>query len=133
MSTALRLAVIGAGRHARTLSIPAAQLAEGIQLIALATGHRESAAAAQAQFGLPTYVGHDAVLERDDVEAVPIARPNATHVALTTAALRAGKHVYCETPCIYTPEDVHVVGQAQAESGRVLMYGTHLARGSCCN
>ena len=71
MSTApLRLAVIGAGAHARALLIPALHLTPGLQLVALATGRAESAAAVRAQFGLPTEAGHDALLQRTDVEAV---------------------------------------------------------------
>jgi predicted dehydrogenase len=55
-----------------------------------------------------------------------ISAPTATHADLTVAALRAGKHVYCETPGVTTPEEVERVSRALAESGCVLSYGTHL-------
>jgi predicted dehydrogenase len=122
----LRLAVIGAGKHARALLIPALHLTPGLQLVALATGRAETAAAVQAQFGLPTDAGYEALLQRADIEAVLISSPTSTHADMTVAALRAGKHVYCETPGVTTPEEIARVSRAQAENGRVLTYGTHL-------
>ena len=38
------------------------------------------------------------VLARDDVEAVAIATPVATHYEFARAALEAGKHVFVEKP-----------------------------------
>ena len=38
------------------------------------------------------------VLARDDVEAVAIATPVATHYEFARAALQAGKHVFVEKP-----------------------------------
>jgi predicted dehydrogenase len=122
----VRLAVIGVGRHARMLSIPALEISGAYEIVALSTAHPESAAEVRALFGRPTSVGYAAILARDDVEAVLIAAPNRMHVEIATAALRAGKHVFCETPGVYSPEDVLAVGRAHAESGRVLAYCTHL-------
>src|SRR5438046_1256588 len=53
------------------------------------------------------------LLERKDVQAVFIATPCDLHVEMAIAALRAGKHVYCEKPAGITPESIaqliHVV------------------------
>ena len=46
------------------------------------------------------------LLERADVEAVVIASPCDLHVEMAIAALRAGKHVYCEKPIGITPQSV---------------------------
>src|SRR5437870_1350408 len=40
----------------------------------------------------------EALLARDDVDAVAIATPVATHAPLALVALRAGKHVLVEKP-----------------------------------
>src|SRR5690348_8862144 len=40
----------------------------------------------------------DALLARDDIEAVVVGSTDATHAPLTIAAARAGKHVFCEKP-----------------------------------
>ncbi len=39
-----------------------------------------------------------AVIEADDVDVVHVCTPNHEHLPVLTAAIRAGKHVYCEKP-----------------------------------
>ena len=51
-----------------------------------------------------TYSDYRKLLERKDVGAVFIATPCDLHVEMAIAALRAGKHVYCEKPIGITPE-----------------------------
>src|SRR3954454_10669551 len=57
------------------------------------------------------------LLERKDIDAVFIATPCDLHPEMATAALHAGKHVYCEKPLAITPEAVremlHVVRRAK--------------------
>lgn len=126
MTDAVRLGVIGAGWHARQMLIPAIQRCEGLRIVAIATGRAETAAAVSAQFGYPAVVGHEALLRRDDVDAVVIATPADIQTEITVAALRAGKHVFCETPGPRALEELETVGRALTGSGRVLSYGTCL-------
>ncbi len=64
-----------------------------------------------------TYLDYRKLLERKDVDAVFIATPCDLHVEMAIAALRAGKHVYCEKPIGITPgsirELVHVAKDAK--------------------
>ena len=48
--------------------------------------------------GVDAVESFDAILTRDDVDAVVIATPVGTHAPLAIAALRAGKHVLVEKP-----------------------------------
>jgi predicted dehydrogenase len=54
---------------------------------------------------------------------VLIATPPSSHEPLTTLALRAGSHVFCEKPMGDTLESARVMQQAQQETGRLLNIG----------
>jgi predicted dehydrogenase len=122
----LRVGVIGVGWHASEILVPAIQRCEGVRIVVLATSRQATAEAVERRFGYPAVVGHESPLTRDDVEAVVVATPAEVQTEVTVAALRAGKHVFCETPGPRTPEDVRTVGQAHAAADRVLSYGTCL-------
>ncbi len=53
-----------------------------------------------------TFADYRRLLERKDVQAVFIASPCDLHVEMAIAALKAGKHVYCEKPLGITPESI---------------------------
>ena len=49
------------------------------------------------------------LLERKDIDAVVIATPLSTHFPIARDALTAGKHVFCEPPLVFKPEEVHAL------------------------
>jgi predicted dehydrogenase len=61
------------------------------------------------------------VLQRDDVDAVYIATPVATHTDLALRALDAGKHVLVEKPMAYTAGDVEKIFERAAANDRFVM------------
>jgi predicted dehydrogenase len=63
----------------------------------------------------------EALLARDDVDAVAIATPVGTHAPLALAALRAGKHVLVEKPLAACSRDAEAMVNTAKEVGRVLM------------
>ena len=63
------------------------------------------------------------LLERKDVQAVFIASPCDLHVEMAIAALRAGKHVYCEKPVGITPESIAELIHVVRSSSTVFMAG----------
>lgn len=63
----------------------------------------------------------EAVLARDDVDAVAIATPAHTHAPIALAALAAGKHVLVEKPLADTMESAIAMVNAARDAGRVLM------------
>jgi predicted dehydrogenase len=52
------------------------------------------------------------VLSRKDIQAVDICTPNQFHADALIAAIRAGKHIYCEKPLTGTWSDAKRVAQA---------------------
>ncbi|HET6214360.1 MAG TPA: Gfo/Idh/MocA family oxidoreductase [Micromonosporaceae bacterium] len=63
------------------------------------------------------------VLADDEVTAVVLATPAATHLPLGTALLEAGKHVLVEKPLALSTVDAVVLTRLAEQRGRVLMVG----------
>src|SRR5436853_6178608 len=80
--------------------IPALRsLPDDFEITALSTSRRESADAAAKRFGVPlAFDNHDDLVNHADVDVVAITVKVPHHFELATAALRAGKAVYCEWP-----------------------------------
>jgi len=74
--------------------------------------------------GCATYNEFEALLARDDLDAVLIAVPDHWHAIIAIAACRAGKDVYCEKPVSLT------VREAQAMVAAARRYGTVFQTGS---
>jgi UDP-N-acetyl-2-amino-2-deoxyglucuronate dehydrogenase len=58
----------------------------------------------------------EALLARDDIDAVAITTPSGSHAEIGIAAARAGKHVFCEKPLDITPEKIDALIQACDEA-----------------
>jgi len=65
----------------------------------------------------------EAVVNDPEVDAVFVCTPNHLNKRITVDALNAGKHVFCEKPPAFTAGDVEEIREAEARSGKVLMYG----------
>lgn len=114
--------VIGTGGigsvHAQNL----AQRTFGARLVAVMDIDRERAeGVAVACGGAQVYEDARALIAADDVDAVLIASPCATHAELTLACIQAGKPVLCEKPLAETLADVERVLQAEVAAGRRLV------------
>lgn len=59
----------------------------------------------------------------DEVDAVCICTPNATHIELAVQALKAGKHVLCEKPFGLNSEECEEALKYAELSGKVCMIG----------
>ncbi len=73
---------------------------------------------------VPAHNDFRELLARKDVDAVCIATPDHWHAIITTAALAAGKDVYCEKPLVHTVEEAVAVIGGVAKHGRILQCGS---------
>jgi predicted dehydrogenase len=102
MTSPLRIGVIGANPEqswAAYTHLPALQALPQFELKAVSTTRQETADLAARCFGasLAFDNAHDLVTH-PDIDVVTVAVKVPQHHALVTAALEAGKHVYCEWP-----------------------------------
>ncbi|MBI5863355.1 MAG: Gfo/Idh/MocA family oxidoreductase [Planctomycetes bacterium] len=71
-----------------------------------------------------TYTDYRVMLEKQkDIEAVLIATPDHTHAVITLAAMRAGKHVYCQKPLTHTVHEAREVARVAKETGVITQMG----------
>jgi predicted dehydrogenase len=61
--------------------------------------------------------------KQKDIEAVLIATPDHTHAVLSMAAMKAGKHVYCQKPLTRTVFEARKLAIAAKECGVVTQMG----------
>src|SRR5437762_9776077 len=103
MSKRIRVGIIGANPDrgwAAQAHIPALKsLSDDFEITALSTSRRESADAASKRFGVPlAFDNHQELVKNDAVDVVAVTVKVPYHLELATAALDAGKAVYCEWP-----------------------------------
>jgi glucose-fructose oxidoreductase len=108
MATHIGYAVVGLGDIAQKAVLPAfAHAGENSRLVAVVSGDRAKAQALAQEFRAAAYHYDEfrQCLQRDDVNAVYIALPNAMHCDYTVEAARAGVHVLCEKPMAVTADE----------------------------
>ncbi len=97
----VRIALVGAGIFTRDAHVPAIQaLGDQIEVVAVYSRTQSSTDAVAALFDHPvdTYTDLDALLKRNDIEAVDVTLPIPLIPDVVRQALRAGKHVISEKP-----------------------------------
>src|SRR5437879_293418 len=135
----IRVGIIGANPDrgwAAEAHIPALKsLSDDFEITALSTSRRETADAAGKLFGVPAaFDNHQDLVNRADVDVVAITVKVPYHFELATAALNAGKAVYCEWPlgnglneaealaALAKEKDVLAVAGLQARSAPAVAY-----------
>ncbi len=100
----LGFGVVGAGMMGRVYVRALRHMVEGADVVAIHGGTRAPALAAEVDVAVePTL---EALLARDDVDAVLLATPTQTHREQTLAAAAAGKHVFTEKPIAATLPEI---------------------------
>jgi predicted dehydrogenase len=118
----VRIGVVGCGRAAASLHVPALARVPGTAIVALADCDparlRELASRCE---GAAAYANYQDLLHDDRVTLVAVCVPAALHAEVATAALRARKHAFIEKPLALTLDDCdRLAGQAiKAESSGI--------------
>src|ERR1700719_3808338 len=104
----IRVGIIGANvRHGwgRDAHIPALSALPEFEITAVCTSRLETADETARHFGIPhAFAAPYKMVQHPDVDLVSICLRVPFHHQLGTAALNAGKHLYCEWPLAATTE-----------------------------
>ncbi|MGM7670420.1 Gfo/Idh/MocA family oxidoreductase [Microbacterium sp. A93] len=127
MTDKIRVAVVGATGAFGMKHLDALANIDDAEVTVVSGTQLEKTQAVADKYGVPTaVVGLDAVLERDDVDAVILATPTGMHAAQTQAVLAAGKHVQVEIPLADSLADAEATlaaAEAVEASNLVAMVG----------
>ena len=127
-SKKIRVGIIGADPDrgwAKQAHIPALKsLSDDFEITALSTTRRESADAASKLFGVPlAFDNHQELVNNPNVDVVAVTVKVPHHLELATAALDAGKAVYCEWPLGNGLREVETLAALAQEKGVLAVAG----------
>jgi predicted dehydrogenase len=119
----IRIGIVGAGGIVKTRHLPGFAKIEDCQVVAVHNRRRANAEAVAKEWKIPHVVDSpEAVYGRDDVNAVVIGTTPYLHRDLTLAALKAGKHVFCQARMARTMAEARdMLAAAQAHPKQVTM------------
>jgi predicted dehydrogenase len=120
----VRLGALGAGQYANAVVFPTLQRMVGVERVGVAAATGVSAAHAGKRFGFQ-YVTADETRLLDDpqINTIAVLTRHHLHARQSAAALRAGKHVFCEKPLALNPEELEEVAVALRGSSGLLTVG----------
>ena len=116
----LRIGVVGAGRFAAFVTGAVHDLPD-IRFTAVADPEAQRATQLATALTARPLTDWQELIRSDDVDAVVIASPPVTHAELALAALRAGRHVFCEKPLATEEAAAAEVMAAVTATGRALV------------
>lgn len=87
-------------------------------------------AAAKSYPAAAKYRDFRALLDRNDLDGVVVSTPDHCHAVIAVAALKSGRHVYCEKPLTHTVSEARRVAEVARRSGRVTQMGNQIHSGS---
>ena len=119
--------IIGTGGISRAHQ-QAYQKAGGFEIVAVCDIFEEKAKKAAEEWGVPAenaFTNIEQMLNSVDLDTISVCTYNQAHKDPTIAALKAGKHVFCEKPMAATLEDATEMVKVAKSSGKVLQIGIH--------
>ena len=123
----VQIGLLGAGAFAIGTLVPAMKRVAGIQFIVAAAANGSHARHAAQKFGFRSCTTDEhEILNNPAVNTVVITTRHHLHADQVIAALKSGKHVFCEKPLCLTEEELVGIAEAHddpASPRRLLMVG----------
>jgi predicted dehydrogenase/threonine dehydrogenase-like Zn-dependent dehydrogenase len=118
------LGVLGAGNYAGAVFLPVIKQVGGFERVGIATASGLSARHAAQRFGFQYAATDEAqVLQDEHIQAVALLTRHHLHARQASAALAAGKSVFCEKPLAIQPEELADLREALTEAPQAILMG----------
>lgn len=120
----LVVGIVGCGRICNGAHVPALKNVGGIRIKYACDLIEEKALAVKEKIGAETAcIDYKEVLGDSEVDCVFVLTPNYAHYEITMAALKAGKHVFCEKPITVNYELSREMYEEAEKQGKILNIG----------
>ncbi len=127
MADKFRVGIIGAGGVSQLFHIPLLKKSDYADVTAIADTDYAKAAVLAEKYKIPKfYRDAEKIFADPEIDAVHINTPTNSHLALSLAALEAGKHVLVEKPMARKSEEAKRMAQAAKKASCQLMVGMNL-------
>lgn len=117
----IKIGVLGCANIAARSVIPAIKSIEGFELVAIASRTKAKAEQFASRFNAEAVEGYQALLERDDIDAVYVPLPTGLHDEWLNKALDAGKHILAEKSLAENYNSCQKLVTKAAQKGLLLM------------
>lgn len=120
----IRIGVMGCASIAGRSMIPAIKkLSEQYVLVGIASRDPKKAELWGHRFDCEAIYGYDALIAREDIDAIYMPLPTGLHAEWIMKSLKAGKHVYAEKSIALSYADSELFVNTAKDAGLVLMEG----------
>ncbi len=120
MTQEIRIGVVGLGGICRSRHIPGFKKIPNVRFCAVANRSRASSERAARDFAIPVVCDSwEELVDRDDVNTVLIGAWPNLHCEVSVAALKAGKHVFCQARMARNRLEAELMLDAALLSGKV--------------
>lgn len=127
----LNVGFIGVAHRAAENLAELARLTDAVNVAALCDVDENYLAEARAKFpAARTHRDFRQLVDQADLDAIVVSTPDHTHAVAVAAALRSGRHVYCEKPLTRTVSECRALRALAAETRRVTQLGTQIHAGA---
>lgn len=118
----LRTVLIGLGKVAERIHLPAIRQASGFQIVGACDPDAGRRSRASQHWGIPPTCADAAeLMARERPDVVVIGSPPALHLEHCLLALGSGAHVFCEKPFVETPADAEQAIVAARDARRLVL------------
>lgn len=117
----LRIGIVGTGMIGRTHIERINTKLQGGRVIACADANIDFCKSVAEKYGLKAYSTGEEMINSDDIDAIIVTTIDPFHEEYVTAAVHAGKYVFCEKPLAPTPEACKRIVSAEIKGGKQLV------------